>query len=97
MTVTDISPRASRPALNTEPLKVVPKPREHAPTSTHSYSIIEVNEDTEIEAKRLSTGTVSVKFRCPMTGSVTQLDLPEADLLRLWMHAETARRSEVGA
>jgi hypothetical protein len=36
---------------------------------------------------------VSVKFRCPITGSVTQLDLPEADLLRLWMHAESARRS----
>lgn len=84
MTVTSIA----RNAEPVQPLQVVP-----APLSTHSYTIVAVNESTEIEAKRLSTGTVSVKLRCPITGSVTQLDLPEADLLRLWFHAESARRS----
>lgn len=72
----------------TEPLTVV------RPAATHSYSIVAVNGDTEIEAKRMSSGTISVKFRCPITGSVTQLDLPESDLLRLCMHAESARRSQ---
>lgn len=62
---------------------------------------VHVNADTVIEAEKCERADGSeymvIALRDPRTGSHMNVFIEEADLLRLWFHAEAARVIKVGA